>query len=314
MSKVAVQLLTWNGVEMLPALLTSLASQTFTDFELLVLDNGSHDGSAELVEEAKKTFPRPLRLIKSAKNSGFAAGHNALFAASKAPYLLCLNQDAELSPLYLEKLVAFLDAHPDSGAVSGKILRLGSGNVIDSAGLRLHRTGAVTDFGAGEQDHGQYDGLREVFGISGAIAMYRRTAAAASSADGTLFDASFFAYKEDVDLAWRERLAGFKAYIVNDAVAYHGRSQGAHRRRDPWRESLSIRNHLFVLVKNLPKSEFARLFAVVPYEAAKALYLLFRMPSCLRAYAEAWRLLPEMREKRKVIQSRATAKLDNWFS
>ena len=314
MSKVSVQLLSWNGAEHLPALLASLAGQTFADFELLVLDNGSHDGSAELVAEAAKSFPRPLRLSRSDENVGFAAGHDRLFAMSDSPYALCLNQDAELAPLYIEKLAAFLDAHPEAGAASGKLLRSAGSGVIDSAGLRLRATGAVADIGAGEQDHGQYDGLREVFGVSGAAALYRRSAAAASSPDGGLFDSSFFAYKEDVDLAWRERLMGFKAYVVSGAVAYHGRSMGARRKRSAWRERLSVKNHLLTLAKNLPRSERHRLFAIVPYELAKAFYLLVRMPSCLGAYAEAWRQLPNALEKRKVIQSRAIARVSGWFS
>jgi GT2 family glycosyltransferase len=312
MFKVAVQLLAWNGAEHLPRLLASLAAQTFADFELIVLDNGSRDGSVELIEEAVKDFPRQVRLVKSAENIGFAAGHNKLFAMSDAPYVLCANQDAELSPLYLEKLVAFMDAHPEVGAASGKLLR--PDGVIDSAGLRLHGNGAVKDIGAGEQDHGQYDGLREVFGVSGALALYRRSAALAASIDGQLFDALYFAYKEDVDLAWRERLMSFKAFTLGEVVAYHGRSMGIRRRRDAWRQRLSVKNHLLTLVKDLPRSEFRRLFAIVPYEATKALYLLVKIPSSLAAYAEVWRLLPDARKKRKVIQSRAIARVDNWFS
>jgi GT2 family glycosyltransferase len=315
MFKVAVQLLSWNGAEALPAVFDSLAHQTFLDFELYVLDNGSKDGSIEIIDEKIKTFPHPAHIFKSENNLGFSAGHNKLFAASAAPYVLCVNQDIELHPLYMEKLVTFLEAHPEAGAASGKLSRPGKNReVIDSAGLLLHWTGAVADIGAGAADHGQFDGVREVFGVSGALPLYRRSAVLAASPDGALFDASFFAYKEDVDLAWRLRLAGSKSYAVGEATALHARSMGAGRRRDPWRQRLSVKNHLLVLIKDLPGSQWFRVPVIVGYEALKAVYLLFSCPQALGGYLQAWQQLPNALKMRKVVQSRATAPVNQWFS
>jgi GT2 family glycosyltransferase len=304
MSKVAVQILTWNGKEHLPALFASLRAQTFQDFELYIIDNGSTDGTGLMLEESIRDFPRGARLGLMPKNMGFAGGHDALFAMGQEPYVCCLNQDAVLDASYLEKLVRFLDEHEDAGAVAGKLVRKDAAHlVIDSAGLKRHWTGAVSDIGAGETDRGQYDAATEVFGVSGALPLYRRSAVLKASPDGTLFDESFFAYKEDVDLAWRLRLAGYKAYTVGEATGYHVRSVRPGARRDAWRQRLAVKNHMLMLVKDMPAAEWHRMPAVAAYELIKALYLAVSCPSALAGYADAWRGLPNALKMRKVIQN-----------
>ncbi len=299
----------------LPRLWDALAAQTFADFEIFVLDNASTDGSANWISERASKFPRPVHVVRLEKNIGFSAGHDRLFAMSSSPYVFCVNQDAVPDREYLSELVAFMDAHPDAGAAAGKLVRdASSGGIIDSAGLELSWTCGVYDIGAGEIDNGDYDGVREVFGVSGALPLYRRSAAAAASPDGALFDAEYFAYKEDVDLAWRLQLAGFKAYVVGAATGIHVRSMGKGRRREAWRQRLSVRNHILTLVKDLPPSQAFRIPAIIVYEALKALYLAVHSFKSLGGYADAWRHLPNARKMRKVIQSRSVAKINYWFS
>lgn len=304
MSKVAVQILTWNGKEHLPALFSSLRKQTFQDFDLYIIDNGSTDGTGKALEEAVRDFPRGVRMGLLPKNLGFAAGHDMLFAMGEEPYALCVNQDTELDPAYLDRLVHFLDEHPEAASAAGKLLRNGpAGDIIDSAGLKRHLTGAVSDIGAGETDKGQYDSVAEVFGVSGALSLYRRTAVLKASPDGALFDESFFAYKEDVDLAWRLNLAGYRSYRVGTAVARHTRSLRPGNEREAWRQRLSVRNHVLMLAKDLPAREWPRIPLIVAYELIKALYLAFSCPSSLAGYADAWRGLPNALKMRKVIQN-----------
>jgi GT2 family glycosyltransferase len=282
----------------------SLAAQTFKDFELLALDNGSADGSAEALEKQLASFTRPWRLVRSAKNLGFAGGHNRLFAMHEREYVLCVNQDVKIEASYLEKLISWLDAHPRAGSASGKLFRGEEGRLIDSAGLRLHFHCAVSDIGSNEPDAARFNGVSEVFGVSGALPLYRRAAVLDASSDGSMFDAAYFAYKEDVDLAWRMRLRGWEAYAIGDALAWHTRTFGVGRERDPWRQKLSVRNHLFTLVKCLPAGEWTKVPAIVGYELAKAAYLLVRSPRTLAAYAEVFERLPYLRKNRKLIQSR----------
>jgi len=319
MSKVAVQLLSYDGERFLAGCLASLAAQTFHDLELYALDNASTDRSLQSLETARAVFSRPLKIFNEVKNLGFAGGHNKLFGMHASEYVLCLNQDVVLEPDYLERLVGFLDAHPRAGAVSGKLVRSrGDGaRSIDSAGLMMRVNGQVIDAGAGEPDSGSYDGTREVFGVSGAVPLYRRASVRDVSPDGALFDGSFFAYKEDVDLAWRLRLRGWDAFVVGAAVAAHARGfkpDAPVGARSAFRQRLSSANHLRMLVKDLSRGEFRRFGArIVVHELAKLGYLFARRPAALAGYADFLRGLPDALRKRKVVQKNVTHPITAWI-
>ena len=112
---VSVVIVNWNRKDLLRASLDSLAAQTFTDFEVIVVDNGSTDGSAALVRELAEGFPRPLRLIENTENRGFCAANNQGFAVSQTEYIALLNNDAEAGPAWLEAMVAAMRLKPDVG-------------------------------------------------------------------------------------------------------------------------------------------------------------------------------------------------------
>ncbi len=314
MSKVAVQLLSYNGAPFLKGALDSLAQQTFQDFDLFVLDNGSTDGSVSIIETALAGFSRPKTFCKNTANSGFAGGHNQLFTMHGAPYVFCLNQDVVLEPDYLLKLVSFLDAHPLVGSVSGKMLRMGTDQqTIDSAGLAIARTRHVYDIDAGNIDHGQHDGVREVFGVSGAAPLYRRAAVLDVSPDGKLFDVLFFLYKEDVDLAWRMRLYGWQSFVVGGAAARHERS-AKDGVKSAFAQRVSYRNHLVTLVKNETTRDFLHdLPWIITHEVGKFFYLLALRPRALAGLVDFFRLLPQTIKKRNVIQSQRKDSVRKWI-
>lgn len=297
MSKVTVQLLAWNGAKHLPRVLASLARQTFNDFELLVLDNASTDNSAALVETALATWPRPARLIKAEKNFGFAGGHNRLFALTDSAYVFCINQDVILADDYLERLVEFLDQHPTAGAAAG-VLRHEDGS-LDTAGLKKNWYEKVSDI-----TRPPVEPARRVWGVSGALPLYRRAAVLEVSPDGKLFDENFFAYKEDVDLAWRLGQFGWSAYTVNSARAVHERGFGENKKwqaAEYGKQKLSSRNHLLTLVKDLPPADFWRLPIIVFYEFGKMAYTWVFVPKAAVYALEFFRLLPETLKIRKVV-------------
>jgi GT2 family glycosyltransferase len=228
------------------------------------------DPSEALAASLAAVVPNAVA-IGTTRNRGFAAANNAGIAAGAAPYVLCLNQDARLAPDYLSRLVALLSSSPRLGSASGKVLRIHSPSgradgVIDSAGLEMRAGRRAVDLGQGSPDDGRFDGQHEVFGVSAATGLYRRTALDAVSTAGEVFDESFFMYKEDVDLAWRLRRAGFGACVDGGAVAYHGRSAAgpppggglpgllallANERAKPTRiRRLSWRNQLLMVAKN----------------------------------------------------------------
>ncbi len=300
MSKVAVQLLSWNGAKHLPVVLASLAAQTFADFELLVLDNASTDGSAGLVKDALKTFPRPARFLQSETNLGFAGGHNRLFAMNAAPYVFCVNQDTSMDKDYLAVLVAFLEATPGAAAVAGALHH--DDGSMDTAGLKKNWYEKVSDIKIPPRG-----AATPVFGVSGALPVYRRAAALAVSPDGKLFDENFFAYKEDVDLAWRLGTFGWRAYVVAAAEAVHERGFGEDKKWNPAyfrKQRLSSRNHLLVLVKNLPPADYWRVPAIVFYELGKIAYLAVFVPRALGFLPEFFRLLPQTLKMRKVLRNK----------
>ncbi|MBI5076799.1 glycosyltransferase family 2 protein, partial [Candidatus Falkowbacteria bacterium] len=223
MPRVSINLVTWNGERYIENCLRSVLNQTFRDFSIIIIDNGSTDQTLELISER---FPH-LNVIKHKENLGFAKAHNQAIHWTGSDYILCLNQDVVLDQNFLQAMVLLMDSRPLCGAVTGKILRLQDDQetkYIDSAGLKISKGYRVMDSGSAEIDEGQYDIIEEVFGVSGAVPLYRRKALEEISFQKEFFDESFFSYKEDVDLSARLRIAGWQIWRAPGAVAYHDRT------------------------------------------------------------------------------------------
>lgn len=334
MSKVSVNIVTCNSMRYLPELLASLREQTFRDFSVLVIDNASTDGVIEFVREE---YPE-VSVIRNANNNGFAGGHNQGIKYAfhgwrnedlAHRYVLVINPDIILTPECLAKLVAAGDLVGERcGALGAKLLRVtreGDGplsetsrsSIIDSTGLVARRSRRISDRGAGELDRSQYDGAHEVFGISGAFALYRASALEAVRIRDDYFDTAFFAYKEDADMAWRLRLAGFGARIVPESMAYHFRRVGGRDKSGmiEWlknrrgKSSLinfySYRNHLAMLIKNEHViNALLDLPWIVSYEIGKFFSILFFEPKTLAGVASVVKMLPELRTKRRMIMAK----------
>ena len=157
----------WNGKSLLPICLSSLRRQSFRDFETLVVDNGSTDGSRKLLA---RDFPE-VRVISLGENRGFSAAVNAGIRASEAEYVALLNNDTEQDAGWLAELVAAADATPQAGSFASKLLDFGDRRVLDGAGDVLRRSGLPYRLGHGEIDRGQYDRPRFVFGACAAAAL-----------------------------------------------------------------------------------------------------------------------------------------------
>jgi GT2 family glycosyltransferase len=278
MAKLAVHLVTWNTARYVPHTFASLRAQTSKDWELLVVDNASSDTSVALMHQQLLNFPVASRVIVNGENAGFAKGHNQALKKTTGPYVLMLNQDMYIAPDCFEKLIAFLDAHPEAAAVTPRLMRwdfkgiesLGLEksltNSIDALGLQVFRNRRVVEQYTGHEWYaleGKLPHPLPVFGVSGAFPMFRRGAIEAISfSDGSFFDESHFMYKEDVDVAYRLAAAGLKSFVVLDAVAHHDRTgagpkemsdvaalknKKAHNKTVRY---YSYKNHLAVLYKN----------------------------------------------------------------
>ena len=284
LKKVSVQIVTYNSLKYLDDCLKSLFNQTFKDFEVMVIDNYSTDGTLEFL---RAQYPS-VYLFHNLKNLGFAQAHNQGFSLFKSEFILVLNPDVILEPDFLEKLLKEAQKKKNGFSFGPKLLKIKTEirddleekqktKMIDSTGLEIHPWATASDRGEGEEDKGQYDKETEVFGLSGASVLYRRKILEKIG----FFDSDFFAYKEDVDLAWRSQLLGFSSYFVPEALAYHYRQAPKQRRlsQNPLVAFYSFRNGLYLLLKNLHWQTFLLYFPLIlGYQQAKAFYLLFKAP------------------------------------
>jgi GT2 family glycosyltransferase len=266
MPRVAVVIPNWNGRRLLGACLSALCRQTFPDFEIILVDNGSTDGSVASVREYFST----VRVIGNEVNRGFAAGVNQGIRASDSPFVATLNNDTEVSPGWLAALVAAAEGDPRVGMWASKMLFADRPTVINSTGICLDRAGIAWDRRGGALDEGSEREPVEIFGPCGGAALYRR----AMLDEIGLFDEDFFAYLEDVDLAWRARLAGWRCLYVPAARVLHCHSATA-REGSPFKSYLLGRNKVRLILKNYP---FARLWPCVPlvlaYDALAVAYTI----------------------------------------
>jgi GT2 family glycosyltransferase len=210
--KVAVNIVTFNSARDIAACLDSLRQQTFSDFGVHILDNASADNTLNVIEPFDVDY-----LARSPVNTGFCRAHNELASRFPSEYVLFLNPDTVLRPSFIEELVRALDDRQDAASAGGKLIRM-DGKTLDSTGIIMLREQRHLDRGADQPDTGQFDAPEDVFGPSGAAALYRRKALDEVAVNGQFFDEDFFAYREDADLAWRCRLAGWTSIYVPPAA------------------------------------------------------------------------------------------------
>lgn len=247
---ISVVVVNWNRRDLLRNCLNSLARQQGVDFDVVVVDNGSTDGSLEMVRREFSTGqPFALKLIVNERNLGFCAANNQGFAGSDSEFVALLNNDAEAEPEWLRSLVAAFDGRPEIGMAASKILVFEEPRRIDKVGHLIYLDGQNRGRGSGEIDNGQYDEVEEVLWPDGCAAMYRR--AMLDEIGG--FDEDFFAYADDAELGLRARIAGWKCLYVPPAVVRHHRGATLGL-LSPERLVLIERNRLLLAAKLFPWS------------------------------------------------------------
>jgi GT2 family glycosyltransferase len=243
---VTVIIVNHNRAALLEACLRSLLQPQGVEFEVVVVDNGSQDGSAEVVEAFARGAPFAVRLLRNVENLGFCAANNQGIRASRAPFVALLNNDAEAEPYWLARLQSVFE-DPRVGMAASKILVYDDPGVIDKAGHLIWLDGQNRGRGTGQLDSGQFDRLEEVLWPDGCACMYRR----AMLDEIGLFDEDLFAYGDDAELGLRARIAGWRCLYVPQAVVRHhrGATLGV---ANPRRLALIERNRVLLAVKHFP--------------------------------------------------------------
>ncbi len=239
--RLAIVIPTWNRKELLLECLASLQAQTFREFETIVVDDGSTDGTAGMIEHE---YPA-VRLVRLPENCGFCVAANTGIRRAPRELVMLLNNDMTLEPDCLAHLIAAADAD-DAALFAPLVLWRDDPTTIYSAGDRQRANGRPESIGF----RCPLDGFafpETVFGVSAGAGLYRR---AVFDRVG-LLDERFIAYFEDSDLNFRARLAGFRAAFVREAVAYHVGSASIGG-RTWWRARQCYRNHALLVLKNMP--------------------------------------------------------------
>lgn len=298
----AVVILNWNGKKMLERFLPSVTLHSTGDTEVIIADNGSTDDSLAFVREH---YPQ-LRIIELDKNYGFAGGYNRALEQVEADYYVLLNDDVEVSPNWIEPVIAQMEQHPQTAICQPKLLMYdqrdtfeyagGAGGFIDKYGYPFCRGRMFTTL---EKDHGQYDDPCPIFWASGA-AMFVRSSVWKELGG---LDDDFFAHMEEIDFCWRAKNAGYEVEYCPHSVVYHV-GGGTLPKSNPHKTYLNFRNNMALLYKNLPQSRLAWVMVcrvVLDYVAAFK-FLMERKPKEFSAVVQAHRAfykwMPRLKVKR----------------
>lgn len=281
MPELSVIIVTYNSKTFIRPCLDSLGAQAVRDYEVIVVDNGSQDGTADFI---KKEYPR-VTLLENKSNLGAAKARNQGVARARGTWVLTLDCDIVLENDFFALLAAVSHTcGADIGMVQPKILSADK-NTIYSCGIHLSRLRRFYDIGKGRADCAGFRASRKVFGVCSAAALYRRKMLEEIKEDTGYFDERFFFLVEDVDLAWRAQRRGWRAQFIPEAVCYHaGDSSGTPK---GVRQYLCLRNRYFSIAKNEPAVPlFKTLCRAVQYDIPRLGYLLCTNRLTIRALRE----------------------------
>lgn len=303
---VSVNIVNWNGLHFLSDCIESIKLQTYKNIEINIIDNNSTDGSVDFISGKYLD----IKLVKNMRNEGFSKAHNQAIMISSGEYILPLNFDIVLSPVFVEEMAKAIESSPDIGIVSGKLYALKNGektNIIDSTGITMQGM-FPADRGQNETDCGQYDKIEYVFGASGAAPLFRREMLEDIKLNKEYFDEDFYIYVEDVDICWRAQLYGWKALYTPSAIAYHSRGTTRENDSEMKKDYLLIgyRNRYWTIIKNaillnLLKNILLLLVVELRFYSCRILqrdYFIFKVPFMVL------KNISRMLRKRSVIQKK----------
>jgi hypothetical protein len=299
---VSIIILNYNGLKFASECVRSVLESDYSNFEVILVDNGSVDGSYEVLTQSFGMIPK-VRIVRNLANLGFAEGNNVGYRSSKGDIVIFLNIDIEVHRSWLRPLVSSLISNDRVGGAQCKLLRMENRDATDSAGGFLDVLGYVYPKWSETIDKDQ-----QIFYAEGAAMAFKRNVLREVAFDAGPFDKGHFLYYEDVDLCWRARMRGYEIVLVPSSVAYHYRG-GAARHLGHVRTYYFTRSHILTLMKNYDLSnlvlhlsalltlELAHLMIAFPLHPRRSIAKLAAILWCLRNLRNTW-------TKRVFVQAR----------
>lgn len=320
---VSINILTWNSEKYIENCLGAVFAQSYRELEINIIDNDSRDKSRDILKRIIANNPAfNINLILNDKNVGFAVGHNQAIRISHGEFILALNCDVVLDSNFVAKAIEIFRRNEKIGSIQAKIYQLQDGRkttIIDTVGFKLFKSGRIIDEGHGFGDDMIYNTEKQIFGVNGAAPIYRKlalddVAIANRSNQKEYFDEDFFAYVEDVDLAWRLRWRGWQCVFAPSIIAWHDRFSSKRlkknwldfvklrRSQSFFAKKLNWRNQWFLFIKN---QSFINFVLFLPWflwrQTQLFLYLMLFEPKILMVIPYILRLSSKMLKKRRLI-------------
>jgi GT2 family glycosyltransferase len=311
MKTVSIHIVTYNSENDIDKCLDAVFNQTYPILQIIIVDNASRDKTASLLGK----YSEKTESVFNSINVGFAKAHNQAIELSKTDYCLVLNPDVSLHPDYIKELISYAEKNGHIGSLTGKLYLGSNTDTIDSCGLRINKVRRAFDIGNGISTNDLEERVA-VFGVSGAAAFYNMTMVKELSFQNEFFDETFFAYKEDVDVAWRAQLFGWKAAVVFAAVAYHERGwkTGSRKNQSLFIKKYSYINRYKMIFKNDNPMKFLKhLPFIIPFEIISFAYLVLREPQVLIAWRRFVDDYSRMKAWRKFIKSNTKNKYNEIY-
>ncbi len=332
---VNINLVVYNGERYLRQCLDSIKQQTYQNIEVTILDNNSIDATRQIIEQE---YPQ-YQLIAHGTNLGMWPGQEVALESSHGEYIVAISVDIILEPDFIERALEIFESDREIGALQAKIYqynladlqagKLLEKKIIDTCGFEIFRSRRLINIGHGQHDRGEYDTQCEIFGVEGAVPMFRRTALESIRIQGHFADPEFFWYGDDFDFAWRMNLFGWRQTYSPRVIAYHDRQTTKSLRKYPWefigirrqipmkKRRLDFRNKLFTFIKNDYVINILRdLPAIFMREAPLWGYYLVFEPIIFLELVTVVKKAKNMLKKRKEVMVKATrtpAQIHRWF-
>ncbi len=339
---VSINLVVFNGEKYIRHCLRGIKEQIYPNLEVTIFDNNSADSTKKIIREE---FPE-YNLIESSHNYGMWPGQEKTLEHSHGEYIVAISVDIILDNNFVTNAVKVFEKDGNIGAIEAKIYQYSlkdinegqplTKKIIDTCGFKIDRSRRVTNIGHGEEDKGQHDQEREIFGVEGAVPMFRRKTLEDIRIEGHFADPDFFWYADDLDFAWRMNMFGWKQIYTPSVIAYHDRSTTKNLTSSMWQFSklrnfiamrkmlplrkriLDYRNTLFTLIKNEYSGNILKdIWPIMKRQLGLWPYFLLFEPRMILEIPTIVKLLPNMVKRRRIIMKKARitpGQIRYWFT